>query len=253
MDTPLIEARSVSAAYDSGLVLREISFGISQGERVALAGANGAGKTSLLLAMVGILPLVSGILRVGGIELGVEPSARDPRNPKDPHNKHKLKELRARVGLVFQDPDDQLFMPSIYEDLAFGPRNMGLDEEAVRGRVDETLDRLGIGFLRERSPLRLSGGEKRLAAIAATLTMNPEIVLFDEPTAFLDPKARRNLMRLLESLPHTQLIATHDLDFAAALCPRTILLREGSVFAQGPSAELLRNPDLMDQCGLEAL
>jgi cobalt/nickel transport system ATP-binding protein len=256
MDNPLIEARSVSAAYDSGMVLRDISFEIMPGERVALVGANGAGKTSLLLAMVGILPLAAGILRIGGIELDAGLSGRDPKDPwgpKDPHNKRKLKELRKLVSLVFQDPEDQLFMPSIYEDLAFGPRNMGLDEDAVRLRVDGILDRLGIGFLRDRSPLRLSGGEKRLAAIAAALTMDPEILLFDEPTAFLDPKARRNLIRLLQSLPHTKLIATHDLDFAAALCPRTILLLDGAVFAQGPSAELLRNRDLMDQCSLEAM
>ena len=247
MDTPFIEAQSVSAAYDSGPALRNVSFGIMRGERVALVGANGAGKTSLLLAMVGILPLVSGMLRIGGIELGAGPSARDLRH------KRKLKELRGLVSLVFQDPDDQLFMPSIYEDLAFGPRNMGLDEDAVRRRIDEVLGRLGIGFLRDRSPLRLSGGEKRLAAIAATLTMNPEIVLFDEPTAFLDPKARRSLMRLLQYLPHTQLIATHELNFAATLCSRTILLREGAVFAQGPSAELLQNQGLMEACGLEAM
>jgi cobalt/nickel transport system ATP-binding protein len=144
-------------------------------------------------------------------------------------------------------------MPSIYEDLAFGPRNMGMDEGEVRSLVDEVLDRLGIGFLRDRSPLRLSGGEKRLAAIAASLTMNPRVMLFDEPTAFLDPRARRNLMGALRSLPQAELIATHDLIFAAALCPRVILLREGAVFAQGPTAELLRNGDLMDQCGLEAI
>jgi cobalt/nickel transport system ATP-binding protein len=250
MDNSIIEARSVSAAYggeaanDSGMAgaaLREISFGILSGERVALVGANGAGKTSLLLAMVGILPLSSGNLRIGRLELG--PGVQDKR---------KLKELRGQVSLVFQDPDDQLFMPSIYEDLAFGPRNMDLSEEEVHRRVDEVLDRLGIGFLKDRSPLRLSGGEKRMAAIAASLTMNPQVMLFDEPTAFLDPKARRNIMGMLQSLPLTQLIATHDMDFAAALCPRVILLRKGAVFAEG-SAELLRDHDLMDQCGLEAL
>ncbi|MFP3043735.1 energy-coupling factor ABC transporter ATP-binding protein [Treponema primitia] len=243
MDNPIIKAQSISAAYgsSSALALREISFDIPPGERVALVGANGAGKTSLLLAMVGILPLVSGALHISGIELG---------GSKD---KQKLKELREQVSLVFQDPDDQLFMPSIYEDLAFGPRNMGLDEDAVHSRVNAVLDRLGISFLKDRSPLRLSGGEKRMAAIAASLTMNPQVMLFDEPTAFLDPKARRNLMGVLQSLPHTQLIATHDLDFAAVLCPRVILLREGAVFAQGPAAELLRNEQLMDQCGLEAI
>ncbi|AEF86585.1 cobalt import ATP-binding protein CbiO 2 [Treponema primitia ZAS-2] len=245
---PVIEACSLSAAYDgqaangSGMVLREIAFAIQAGERVALVGANGAGKTSLLLTMVGILPIASGSLEMGGVELGA-----------GPQDKRKLQELRSRVSLVFQDPEDQLFMPSIYEDLAFGPRNMGLSETEVRDRVDEVLDRLGISFLRDRSPLRLSGGEKRLAAIAASLTMNPSILLFDEPTAFLDPKARRKLMGILQSLPHTQLIATHDLDFAASLCPRVILLQEGAVFAQGPAEELLRNGALMDQCGLEAV
>jgi cobalt/nickel transport system ATP-binding protein len=247
-DDPAIEARSLSAAYNgqaaggSGMVLREIAFAIQAGERVALVGANGAGKTSLLLAMVGILPIASGSLGMGGVELGA-----------GPQDKRKLQELRSRVSLVFQDPDDQLFMPSIYEDLAFGPRNMGLSEAEAQSRVDEVLGRLGIGFLRDRSPLRLSGGEKRLAAIAASLTMNPAILLFDEPTAFLDPKARRKLMGILQSLPHTQLIATHDLDFAAAICPRVILLQEGAVFAQGPAEKLLRDGELMDQCGLEAI
>jgi cobalt/nickel transport system ATP-binding protein len=205
-------------------------------------GANGAGKTSLLLALVGILPLTSGSIRVGTVELG-----------PDTGDKKKLRELRSLVSLVFQDPEDQLFMPSIYEDLAFGPRNMGLDEGEIHSLVDEVLDRLGIGFLRDRSPLRLSGGEKRLAAIAATLTMNPRVMLFDEPTAFLDPRARRNLMGALRSLPQAELIATHDLSFAAALCPQVILLREGAVFAQGPAEELLRNSEVMDQCGLEVL
>jgi cobalt/nickel transport system ATP-binding protein len=246
---PLVKACFISAAYGgsvsatgSGMALREVSFDIPPGERVALIGANGAGKTSLLLAMVGILPLTSGSLRIGDLEIGA-----------GTQDKRKLKTLREQVSLVFQDPDDQLFMPSIYEDLAFGPRNMGFSEDAVHHRVDEVLHRLGIGFLKDRSPLRLSGGEKRMAAIAASLTMNPQGLLFDEPTAFLDPKAQRNLMGVLQSLPHTQLIATHDLAFAAVLCPQVILLREGSVFAQGPAEELLRNGDLMDQCGLEAI
>jgi cobalt/nickel transport system ATP-binding protein len=159
-------------------------------------------------------------------------------------------ELRRRVALVFQNPDDQLFMPRICDDLAFGPRNMGLDETEVTRRVDAALDGLGIAALRSRSPLRLSGGEKRLAALAAVLTMEPQVMLLDEPTAFLDPRSRRVLAAVLRGLPHTKLIATHDIPFAAELCSQVILLKDGVLRAQGPAAELLNDPELMEECGL---
>jgi cobalt/nickel transport system ATP-binding protein len=159
-------------------------------------------------------------------------------------------ELRRKVGLVFQNPDDQLFMPRVWDDLAFGPRNMGLDETEVTRRVDAALDVLGIAGLRSRSPLRLSGGEKRLAALAAVLTMEPQVMLLDEPTAFLDPRSRRVLASVLQGLPHTKLIATHDIPFVAELCPRAIILKDGMLRAQGPAADLLGDTALMEECGL---
>jgi cobalt/nickel transport system ATP-binding protein len=231
-----------------------VSFEAAAGERAALIGANGAGKTSLLLTLVGVLPLSAGEFTLDGITLRAAPQTFGPKGSvlkksrKDaPYRGGAIEELRRRAALVFQNPDDQLFMPSIYDDLAFGPRNLGLDEEEVRCRVEAALNILGISVLRDKSPLRLSGGEKRIAAIASVLTMNPSVLLFDEPTAFLDPKARRALRQVLETLPQTTLIATHDLLFAAEVCSRVILLRQGQVYAQGPTAEILENPNLLDE------
>jgi cobalt/nickel transport system ATP-binding protein len=151
------------------------------------------------------------------------------------------------VALVFQNPEDQLFMPSIYEDLAFGPRNLGLSEEEISRRVEEVMARLGIAGLRDRSPLKLSGGEKRLAALATVLTMEPRVMLFDEPTAFLDPRARRALTALIRELPHTCLVATHDLVFAKEVCSRVILLREGKLAGQGPAEKILGDDKLLEE------
>jgi cobalt/nickel transport system ATP-binding protein len=196
--------------------------------------------------MAGVIPLTKGSMTVDTVELlsGAE----------TPGGRRKAasirEELRRRVGLVFQNPDDQLFMPCVYDDLAFGPRNMGLDETEVCRRVDAALLDLGITALRSRSPLGLSGGEKRLAAIAAVLTMGPSVMLLDEPTAFLDPRSRRTLTSVLAGLPHTKLIATHDIPFAAELCSRVILLKDGRLRAQGPAKKLLNDPELMEECGL---
>lgn len=200
-------------------------------------GANGAGKTSLLLTLVGILPAKSGIITIDGLTL----------NPAN------LRELRRRTGLVFQNPEDQLFMSSIRDDLAFGPRNMGLAEEEVHRRIDEVLDLLNIGRLKDRSPLKLSGGEKRLTALAAVLTMKPRIMLLDEPSAFLDPRSRKGLIKILVSLPHTRIIATHDLSFALETCTTALVLKDGKLRAQGPCGEIFQDPALMDECGLEAV
>ncbi|MDR3311343.1 MAG: energy-coupling factor ABC transporter ATP-binding protein [Oscillospiraceae bacterium] len=229
-----LNVNNLTVAYADGHVAADgVSFALGYGENAALIGANGAGKSSLLLALVGVLPAKSGEIRAGDLILG----------------KKTLRELRSRVGLVFQNPDDQLFMPSIFEDVAFGPRSFGLGEAETAERAEAVLARLGISELRDRSPLKLSGGEKRLCAIAAVLATEPEFLLFDEPTAFLDPRAKRGLARTLSELPQGKLIATHDLPFAAETCSRVLLLKNGRLAASG-GAELLRDAELLERAGL---
>ena len=218
---------------DGTRAIDAVGFSIGVGENVALIGANGAGKTSLLLALVGVLQLAGGQIRIDDLSL----------------NKESLREIRSRIGIVFQNPDDQLFMPSIFDDIAFGPRSYGCDEAETTERVETTLSRLGIAHLKTRSALKLSGGEKRLAAIAAVLAMKPELLLFDEPTAFLDPRARRNLVTTLLDLPQSKLIATHDLAFAEALCSRVLLLQNGKIITDG-TIELLRDAAVLETAGL---
>jgi cobalt/nickel transport system ATP-binding protein len=224
---------SVSYSPAGGNVLDDISFSISKGETAALIGANGAGKTSLFLAISGILPLAKGSVYVDGIEL----------------SKRTLKTIRRKLGFVFQNPDDQLFTARIYDDILFGLLNMGLSEDDAKLRIRETLDSLGIAHLAERSPFRLSGGEKRLCAMATVLAMKPEILLFDEPTAFLDPRSQRNVSAVINALPHTKIIATHDLAFARALCNRALILRSGSLAADGNPTALFADPDKMTEWG----
>ncbi|MDR1600695.1 MAG: energy-coupling factor ABC transporter ATP-binding protein [Oscillospiraceae bacterium] len=233
----MLTARNLTVTYpDGGRGVEDVSFDIESGESVALAGGNGAGKTTLLLALVGILPAKAGSVEVGGLRF----------------SKENRVEYRRAVGLVFQNPDDMLFMPRALDDIMFGPRNLGLSETEARQRAYEVITELGIDHLAERSPLKLSGGEKRMAGLAAVLAMRPSALLLDEPTAFLDPRARRVLIRALERLPQAKLIATHDLAFAGALCSRALLLKEGRLYADGPRDDLFRDERLMDECGLEA-
>ncbi|MDR1175821.1 MAG: energy-coupling factor ABC transporter ATP-binding protein [Treponema sp.] len=235
----LVELRRVTASYggrDAVPVLQDINLSIEREERTALLGANGAGKSSLLLSMVGILPLVSGEIVINSLPL----------------KKENLAALRKSVGLVFQNPDDQLFMPTVFEDVAFGLRNYGETEEEEK--VKAVLEKLGIASLARRSSRLLSGGEKRLAALAGVLVMEPQIILMDEPGSFLDPRARRNLVKILQEyareISPALLIATHDFDLARKICSRAVLLKEGRIFAEGPIETILADASLLEECGL---
>ena len=216
-------------------ILDDISFTIKAGEKVALIGENGAGKSTLLMSLIGIIPIESGIIRVNQIVL----------------NKKNLTKIRTEAGVVFQNPDDQLFMPKVYDDIAFGPRNSGVGEAEINNRVDAVLAKLGISHLRDRMTGKLSGGEKRRIAIATVLVMEPSLLLFDEPSSFLDPKSRRLLIKELSSLKHTQLIATHDLDLALEVCDRVIILQNGKIRAEGNVKDILTNRVLLEEFGLE--
>jgi cobalt/nickel transport system ATP-binding protein len=236
MSHHIVEAKDLGYAYPDGTeALRGVSFRITHGESVALVGANGAGKSTLVMHMVGFILPAAGSLRVGDYPLTAE----------------TVHHIRRTVGMVFQDSDDQLFMPTVFDDVAFGPLNMGLPADEVKRRVDETLETVGASHLKNRSTHRLSGGEKRVVAIAAVLSMYPDILVMDEPSAGLDPLHRRRLIELLKSFRHTKIIATHDLDMAMEVCDRTIVMNSGSVIADGPTAECFSNRDLLEISGLE--
>ena len=230
----MLSVQDLSVTYADGKqAVRHARFQIAPKESVALVGANGAGKTTLLLALVGVLAAKTGKVAIDDLVL----------------NKKSAADFRARVGLVFQNPDDQLFMPSIFEDVAFGPRSFGCHEEQTKQRVHAALEQLKISHLQNRSPLKLSGGEKRLAAIAAVLSMEPDYLLFDEPTAFLDPRARRNLQKIITQLPQGKLIATHDLSFAAGACSRVLVLKDSEIMADG-GIDCLKDDRLLEAAGL---
>ncbi len=232
----MLEIEKLNYAYPDGhQAIRDINLKIEEGESIALVGANGAGKSSLFKLIIGISEIKEGSIKVEELAVG----------------KKTLKDIRRKVGMVFQNPDDQLFMTKVYDDIAFGPRNELLTEEEVEERVVNALEQLGITHLRDRMPHRLSGGEKRVIAIASVLAMNPRVILFDEPTSFLDPQARRNVINTLDSLKMTKIIATHDLDMALDICDRVIILHHGSVFADGTVKDILLDENLLSQCHLE--
>ena len=231
-----ISVRDLHFAYPDGhQAIKNMTFTIKHGESVGVIGANGAGKSTLLMLLMGVHFPDSGKVIVGEV----------------PVTKKTLPEIRQRLGMVFQDPDDQLFMTNVYDDVAFGPRNEQLNEEEVEERVEKALNLVGISHLRDRAPFKLSGGEKRAAAIASVLSMEPQVLIMDEPTAALDPKARRRLLTLLNSFEHTKIITSHDLDMVLDSCTRVIVLKEGQVAADGPTLEILTNEELLDSCGLE--
>ncbi|MDW7771443.1 MAG: ABC transporter ATP-binding protein [Desulfobulbaceae bacterium] len=235
MSHHIVEADGLSYTYpDSTRGIRDIRFRITHGESVAIVGANGAGKSTLLLHLNGSLTPGTGTVRIGDYPL----------------TRQNLQNVRRTVGMVFQDPDDQLFMPTVFDDVAFGPLNLGLLPEEVEQRVQDALDRVNAGHLRARTPYKLSGGEKRAVAIATVLAMSPDILIMDEPSSNLDPLARQHLIEILQSFEHTKIIATHDLDLAMNVCKRIIVLHEGSITADGPTVTIFHDKELLAASGL---
>ncbi len=231
-----LSVRGLRFAYPDGReALAGVDLEVAAGERVAVLGPNGAGKTTLVLHLNGTLKAAAGSVAVGDVVV----------------EKAALKEVRRRVGLVFQDPDDQLFMPTVHDDVAFGPANLGLRGPALAERVASALAAVGLAGLGDRAPHHLSLGQKRRAAVATVLAMEPDVLVLDEPTANLDPAARRELAEVLTALDLTTLVVTHDLPYALQLCPRSVILAEGRIVADGPTHALLADADLLAAHRLE--
>ncbi|MCI5530378.1 MAG: energy-coupling factor ABC transporter ATP-binding protein [Blautia sp.] len=231
-----IDVENVSFEYETGKrILKDVSFHAGEGDSIGLIGANGVGKSTLLKMLVGLNLQFTGSIRVENI----------------PVEKNTLSEIRSRIGYVFQDSDSQLFMNTVYEDVAFAPRNYGMSEPEVKRRVEEALHLTGIEYLENRQIYKMSGGEKKLVSIATILSMTPDIILMDEPSIALDPKNRRNLIHILNSFEHLKIIASHDLDMILDTCERTILMGEGTIVADGKTEEILRDRELLEKYNLE--
>ena len=230
----MIEFQNVSFSYGDVPVVENLSFTIQKGETVGLIGANGAGKSTIMKLMLGLLS-GSGEIQVDGL-----PVCRD-----------NLAEIRKKIGFVLQDSDNQMFMPTVYEDMIFGPRNYGLSKEETEKRVDTVLTQLGLQDLKHRHNHKISGGEKRMAAIATILAMEPEMILMDEPSTALDPVNRRTVINTINRLPQTKLIASHDLDMILDTCQRVILLSHGTIVADGDAETILRDKALLEANRME--
>jgi cobalt/nickel transport system ATP-binding protein len=236
MSTPVLDVRGLAYAYPDGhQALFGVDLHVHAGERVALLGPNGAGKTTLVLHLNGILAAGAGAVSVSGL----------------PVEKRNLQEIRRRVGVVFQDPDDQLFMATVGEDVAFGPANMGVRGAELERRVLDALDMVGMADFVDRPPHHLSFGQRRRVAVATVLAMEPEIVVLDEPSSNLDPASRRELADILRSLDVTLLMVTHDLPYALELCPRSVVIHDGVVVADGSTYDVLTDDALMRANRLE--
>jgi cobalt/nickel transport system ATP-binding protein len=234
--TPVLDVRGLAFAYPDGhQALFGVDLHVHRGERVALLGPNGAGKTTLVLHLNGILTAGAGSVAVSGLSV----------------TKENVPEIRRRVGIVFQDPDDQLFMGTVRADVAFGPANLGLTGDALEQRVQTALEQVGMAEYADRPPHHLSFGQRRRVAVATVLAMEPEILVLDEPSSNLDPASRRELADILRSLDVTVLMVTHDLPYAFELCPRSVVLSDGSVVADGSTYDVLTDDVLMHAHRLE--
>ena len=230
----MIEFQNVSFSYGDNPVVENLSFSIKKGETVGLIGANGAGKSTIMKLMLGLI-CGRGEIKVDGL----------------PVCRENLPEIRKKIGFVLQDSDNQMFMPTVYEDMIFGPRNYGLSKEETDKRVDEILRQLGLESLKHRHNHKISGGEKRMAAIATILAMEPEMILMDEPSTALDPVNRRTVINTINRLPQTKLIASHDLDMILDTCQRVILLSHGAIVADGDAETILRDKALLEANRME--
>jgi cobalt/nickel transport system ATP-binding protein len=234
-DTCVIEVAELRYTYPDGKeALAGVTFTVRAKEKIAIIGPNGAGKSTLLAHLNGVKS-GQGSVRIGGLEL----------------DKHNLREIRRRVGIVFQDPDDQLFCPTVFDDVAFGPLNLGLPAETVRSRVDHALAQVGMRGYEQRAAYHLSFGEKKSISIATVLSMEPDILVLDEPTSELDPRGRRNLIDLLRGFDKTIVIATHDLDLVLDLCSRCVIMNKGTIVYDGASRDALSDAELLRSNGLE--
>jgi cobalt/nickel transport system ATP-binding protein len=231
-----IDIEHVNFGYEKGKeILKDICLHASENDSIGLVGANGVGKSTLLKLLVGLNMNYEGNIRVEEI----------------PVQKETLTQIREKIGYVFQDSDSQLFMSTVYEDVAFAPRNYGLPEAEVDRRVMNALEMTGITHLKDKQIYKMSGGEKKLASIATILSMTPDIILMDEPSIALDPRNRRKLIHILNSFEHLKIIASHDLDMILDTCSRTILMAEGRIICDGPTKEVLSNRKLLENNGLE--
>jgi cobalt/nickel transport system ATP-binding protein len=236
MSHHIVEFKNVFFRYPDGTeALKGVNFRITHGESVGVVGANGAGKSTLLQHMNGYLMPTSGTVTIGDLTL----TGKTKR------------EIRKKVGIVFQNPDDQLFMPTVFDDVAFGPLNLGMDEASVRERVRKALGMVNSLDLQDKPPHHLSSGQKSAVAIASVMAMEPDILAMDEPAANLDPRSRRSLISLLKTFKHSKIIASHDLDLILDVCERCIVIGGGAVVADGPSAEILSNKAFLEENNLE--
>ncbi len=232
----VLRIENLSFAYEKGVtVLKDISLTAHEGESIGVIGANGIGKSTLMRLLVGLYLDYEGVLEVAG----------------HPVVRKNLNHIREHIGYVFQDSDSQLFLSTVEEDVAFGPKNYGLSEEEVEKRVTDALEKVHITGLRRKSNYKLSGGEKKLAAIATILSMEPDIIIMDEPSIALDPRNRRNLIGILDEIKALKIITSHDLDFVMDTCERVVLLDEGRIIADGPSDTILKDKELLESHGLE--